>query len=146
MSTFADSSALVKLYADEPQHQLIREFPVLVVSQLARVEVPAALWRRHRMGKFSAVTARRLVNHFETDYYGSTNDDELPRFAVVTASEPVLDAAARFCATHGLRAYHAVQLASAHLAAATDPECTTFAAFDGALRDAAAAEGFTLLP
>lgn len=144
MSTFADTSALVKLYADEPNHQLLRKLPLLVISQLARVEVPAALWRKRRTGHARAVAARRLVDEFEADYFGS--DDVPPRFAVVTATDPVLDAAARLAGRHGLRAYDAVQLASAQLAAAADPECTTFAAFDGTLRDVAAAEGFTLIP
>ena len=44
MIVFADSSALVKLYADEPDHKLVREQGSLVVSTLARVEVPAAIW------------------------------------------------------------------------------------------------------
>ncbi len=42
LSTFVDSSALVKLYADEPGHREIRALAVLVVSALARVEVPSA--------------------------------------------------------------------------------------------------------
>ncbi len=46
MSVFADSSALVKLYADESDHELVRRIDVLIVSQVARVEVPAALWRK----------------------------------------------------------------------------------------------------
>lgn len=144
MSTFVDTSALVKLYVPEAQHQQIRELSVLVISQLARVEVPAAVWRKYRTGKVSAATARQLVDAFEADYYGTNG--ELPRFDVVTASEPVLDAAARMAGTHGLRAYDAVQLASARLASAGDPDCTTFAAFDATLRDAAAAEGFALVP
>ncbi len=47
---------------------------------------------------------------------------------------------------HGLRAYDAVQLASACAVNAAVPEGTAFVAFDKTLRAAAAAEGLELLP
>ena len=58
----------------------------------------------------------------------------------------MLDAAAALTATHGLRAYDAVQLASAITARKVEPRCDAFAAFDDRLREAAAREGFSLLP
>ena len=60
MSTFADSSALVKLYADESGYEHIRGIGSIAVSQLARVEVPAALWRKQSIGELSANEARRI--------------------------------------------------------------------------------------
>jgi predicted nucleic acid-binding protein len=141
---FADSSAVVKLYADEQDHQLIRELGGLVVSTLARVEVPAAIWRKHRMGELNSADAAVLVAAFEADYHGSADDQ--PRFGVVSATAAVLDTAARFVGVHSLRAYDAVQLASATAAAEAIPDCRTVAAFDATLRTAAAKEGFTLLP
>jgi hypothetical protein len=62
VSVFADSSALVKLYADEPGHEQVRNPGLLLVSQLARVEVPAAIWRKHRMGELSPDDSRRSVH------------------------------------------------------------------------------------
>ena len=144
MSTFADSSALVKLYADEAGHEDIRRLTVLAVAQLARVEVPAALWRKQRMGELSASDARLLTASFEADYYGS--DAEPPRFAAVAASGSLLDDAATLCASHGLRAYDAVQLSTALAVRRADGSCAAFAAFDRSLRTAAAAEGFDLVP
>lgn len=144
MSTFADSSALVKLYADETGHEQVRSLDLLVVSQLARVEVPAAVWRKHRMGELAPGDAAVLVAAFEADYFGT--DGECPRFAAVAVTAAVLDNAARLAGVHGLRAYDAVQLAAACAAAGEEPECTSFAAFDTALRAAAAAEHFTLVP
>ncbi|NMO89801.1 type II toxin-antitoxin system VapC family toxin [Actinomycetospora sp. TBRC 11914] len=141
MSTFADSSALVKLYVDEDHHEAVRGWAPLVVSQLARVEVPAALWRGHRRGAFGASAAAALVAQFEADYHGAR-----PRFGIVAPVALVLDDAARLSRVHGLRAYDAVQLASARAAAAADDRVRTFAAFDGQLRDAAVREGFVLLP
>jgi uncharacterized protein len=84
VSTFADSSALVKLYADEDGHEHIRELVSVAVAQLARVEVPAALWRKQRMGELPAEDARLLTADFEADYFGT--DTEPPRFAAVAAT------------------------------------------------------------
>lgn len=144
MIVFADSSALVKLYADEQDHQLIRGITGLVVSALARVEVPAAIWRKHRMGELDPSDAAVLVAAFEADYHGSPGGP--PRFAVVAAGANILETAARLAGVHGLRAYDAVQLASAVDAAQAVSDCRTIAVFDGALRAAAAAESFSLLP
>lgn len=140
MSVFADSSALVKLYVIEPGSAEVEALTGLVVSQVARVEIPAAIWRKQRMGVISAADAGLLVSAFEADYYGTS--DEPPRFAVVPVTPVVLDVAARLTGVHGLRAYDAIQLATAQLVASADPECRTFAAFDKALADSAAGEGF----
>lgn len=67
-------------------------------------------------------------------------------FAVVAVTDPVLDAAARLAATHGLRAYDAVRLACALAAREAEPACETMLAADIALHRAAAAEGFAIRP
>ncbi len=144
MTTFADSSALVKLYSDEPGHEHVRGLMSVAVTQLARVEVPAALWRKERLGELSADDARLLTADFEADYFGA--DSEPPRFAAVATTAGILDEAAKLCASHGLRAYDAVQLSSALAVRHADESCTAFAAFDRSLRRAAAAEGFDLVP
>jgi predicted nucleic acid-binding protein len=144
VSVFADSSALVKLYADEPGHEPVRRQPVLVVSQLARVEVPAAIWRKTRIGELSTGHARILTDAFEADYFGTAEQEA--RFAVVRITARILDDAASMLATRGLRAHDAVQLASGCAARTADPEIAVFAAFDDTLRIAALAEGFALLP
>lgn len=144
MTVFADSSALVKLYADEDGHEEIRGLDPLAIAQIARVEVPAALWGKHRADQLTAHQAQLLTADFEADYFGTA--DGPPRFAAVAATSAILDNAARLCAVHGLRACDGVQLATAVTTRAVDPDCETFAAFDTALRWAAAAEGFALLP
>ncbi|MGH3681704.1 MAG: type II toxin-antitoxin system VapC family toxin [Natronosporangium sp.] len=142
-AAFADSSALVKLYATEAGADAVRSLPALAVSQLARVEIPAALWRKHRVGELSAADVGLLVTAFEADYFGTA--EEPARFLVVAATAPVLDRAARLVAVHGLRAYDAVQLASA-VTIITAATGVGFVAFDKSLRAAAAAEGLDLLP
>lgn len=145
MTVFADSSALVKLYVDEPGAQEVRPVRVMAVSAIARVEVPAALWRKARTGHLAAGLARVLIADFEADWYGVVPTEE-PRFAAVQVAEPVLDVAARLVGVHGLRAYDAVQLACALAVRSADPAVDVLACFDTGLRAAGVAEGFDLLP
>ena len=140
MIVFADSSALVKRYADEPGADEVRAMPFLVVSALARVEVPAALWRKVRMGQLSAPDAAVLSSAFRFDC------DDPSVMVVVAPTAGVLEHAARLVAVHPLRAYDAVQLASALAVRAADSEVAGFACFDAGLRAAAAAEGLVLAP
>lgn len=137
MTAFADSSALVKLYADEAGAELVRAQRLLVVSAVARVEVPAAIWRKHRMGQLAAQHAGLLTRAFEDDWHGD-------RFAAVALAAALLADAACLVAAHGLRAYDGVQLACAVAARAADPEIDTLLCFDAALSEAAAREGFAL--
>ena len=143
MTTFLDSSAIVTLYVQEPGRSPELS-GALAVSELARVEVPSALWRKHRLGEVNRDLCAVLVAAFEADYFGTTS--EAPRFSAVAATGEVLDEAARLCEEHGLRAYDAVQLASALAARRVDPQCSTMAVYDNALRGAAQAEGFRLVP
>ena len=145
MTAFADSSALVKLYVPEPGYASVQAVgAAMAVSQLSRVEVPAAFWRKHRLGELAAGDAGLLTAAFEHDFYGDAAVP--PRFGVVAASDHVLALAARLAASHGLRAYDAVQLSSAIAARGADPACVLFICFDDVLRAAAAIEGFTLVP
>ncbi len=144
MTAFADSSALVKLYVDETGHEIVRAFPTLVISALARVEVVAAIWRKQRIDELTVEDAGLLTAAFEFDYYG--DDDVMPRFLVIDVVDDVLDQAALVAARHGLRAYDAVQLATALSAQSEVPEIDTMLAFDVQLRRAATVEGLTLAP
>jgi uncharacterized protein len=144
MTYFADSSALVKLYADEAGHEHVRQLDALVVAQIARVEVPAALWRKQRMGELASDAVVVLNAQFEYDWFGT--DDEPRRFEPVRMTALVLEEAARLAGVHGLRAYDAVQLATAVAVRAADPSITRFVAFDKDLRGAAGVEGFTVEP
>ena len=144
MTVFADASALVKLYVDEEGHELVRGLSLFAVGQIARVEVPAAFWRKIRVGELDAVDARVLISDFEADYYGTP--EEAPRFVVVGVTAAILDGAAALCARHPLRGLDAIQLASALAVRDIDPDVTTMAVFDHTLRAAAAAEGLAVSP
>ncbi len=117
----------------------MRELGLLAVSALTRVEVPAALWRKHRAGELSGPAAGTLVRRFEADLL-------TPRFVAVATSVELLDLAATLTARHALRTYDAIQLASALIMRGASAAVEGFACFDVQLRDAAAVEGFTLVP
>lgn len=106
--------------------------------------MPAALWRKARTGELEDATASILVSAFELDFHGEL--DTSSRFTVLSLTQPVLVAAALEAARHGLRAYDAVQLASALAVREVDPRCSQFACFDLDLRRAASRAGFLLLP
>lgn len=134
----------MKLYADELGHEAVRALRApLVVSALARVEVAAAIWRKHRTGELDLDDTQTLTRAFAVDYASASG--ATPRFLAVTARGGVLERAAGLAGTHGLRAYDAVQLASALAARDADNRCSTFAAFDRELLAAAVAEGFEIL-
>ncbi len=114
------------------------------MSALARVEVPAALWRKTRTGELDDAAASILVSAFQFDFHGDSDTD--PRFTIVTPTERVLITASHETAHHALRAYDAVQLASALSVREVDPRCDRFACFDTELRRAASRAGFLLMP
>lgn len=108
MTYFLDASAFVKRYVREPGsdrvHALVKRQVPLLISRLSTVEVPSGLWKRSRVGDISVADARRLVSRFASDA------------AHVTIVEPraaTLDLAVDLVERHPLRAYDAVQLASA---------------------------------
>ena len=132
----------MKLYADEAGADVVRRLSNVVVSGLARVEVSAALWRKHRVGELSAEDASILVDEFECDWFGGPDRDLA--FSVVGVTDSILDEAARTVARHPLRAFDAVQLAAALAARTADDALTEFTCFDEALAQAARAEGFAV--
>lgn len=141
---FADSSALLKLYSDEQGSDAIRDqegATPFVVSGLARADVPAALWRKARMGEIDPTDARLLTTDFEVDWYGTGAEDE--RFGLMPVSAALLSDAARLCEIHPLRASDAVQLASALALGPGEP--AGFACFDRRLAAAAQAEGLAVI-
>jgi predicted nucleic acid-binding protein len=110
---------------------------------LARVEVAAALWRKHRTGELDFDDSLLLFRAFAADYAGAA--DKPPRFQAVEVTETIVERAAELAGTHDLRAYDAVQLASALVTREVDKSCTVLASFDQDLIRAAAAEGFEVL-
>jgi uncharacterized protein len=112
----------------------------LVISALARVEVTAAIWRKQRSGEIDLDDSLTLIRAFTADYAGTP--ERPPRFIAVAVTEGIVGSAADLAGTHGLRAYDAVQLASALAARTADRRCAALLAFDRELLQAAISEGF----
>lgn len=85
-----------------------------------------------------------LVDEFEWDWFGGLEREIA--FTVLAVTDAILDEAARSVARHPLRAFDAVQVASALAARLADEDITEFACFDEALSSAAHAEGFSVVP
>jgi uncharacterized protein len=136
---FLDSSALVKRYVDEPGTTdiaaLFRGKRDLAASRLAAVEVPSALARRAREGDLATADARRNARQMATD---------LASFRLVELRPLVVDLGAALTWRHPLRAYDAVQLASALRLKSATGLAVTFWCADKVLRDAARAEGLRI--
>lgn len=134
----------MKLYVPEKGAAHVRGLRDIVVSQLMRVEVPSALWRKARTGELGGAQVEILVDRlgFDLDGWAGTP----PRFAVVSVTDELLDHAVASIRRHALRAYDAVQLASAMAAREADASCSEFVCFDDQLSAAASAEGFIAIP
>jgi uncharacterized protein len=145
VTVFGDTSALVKRYVREPGSDEVAAIDRFAVAQVTRVELPAALWRLNRMRILPPRLTAALVADFEADWFGDETGRR-PLLGVVRMTSLVLEDAARLTGVHGLRGYDSIQLASARAVRRADPSITTFAAFDHALRNSAAAEGFVLVP
>jgi uncharacterized protein len=85
-----------------------------------------------------------LVRAFTADYAGTA--DRAPRFLAIEVSDRILERAAELAGAHSLRAYDAVQLASALAVRDADESRTRFAAFDRDLTLAAVSEGLEAFP
>jgi predicted nucleic acid-binding protein len=140
---FADSSALVSHY-DPTETDVLPSLPTIVVSAIARVEVVSGLWRKARASNISAVRARVPIQTFEADW--APSGSTVPKYRRVAVDAAVLERASAIVAVHGLRSLDAIQLASAIAARDAEPECRTMVVLDERLRNAAAAEGFDILP
>lgn len=138
---FWDTSAIVPLCLDEEftaaARELATEDPALVVWWATRTEALSALARRRREGVFTRAQAGSVSRRLEL----------LSRsWSEVSPSDALRERAERLLAVHALRAADAFQLAAALLWARERPRAHDLVALDDRLRDAAASEGFRVLP
>lgn len=139
---FNDSSALVKLYVPEigsgwMTSECRRPDVLMVVGDIATVEVPAAFGRAEREGRLSATQRHLALARFDADCAQT--------FMIEAISAPVFALARDLVERHPLKAYDSVQLA---LALKLHPSVVslggvafTFISADDALNRGATAEG-----
>ncbi len=109
MILYLDTSALVKLYANEPGRRevenSVRAARVVAVSEIGYVEARSALARKEREGTFSADEHAAAVEQLRRDF----REVYLPR----PVTGEVISRAGELARKHALRAYDAVHLATA---------------------------------
>ena len=138
---FWDSSAIVPLLVAEPRSEALTGQLSAdgepVIWWATPLECQSAIQRRHREKPFSTTELsgfgdrlRQIVQHADT----------------IAPTDEVRRRAARLLAFHPLRAADALQLAAALIWCEEQPHGEHFVSLDGRLRDAAAREGFSLIP
>ena len=108
---FIDSSALVKRYVEEPGSSWLRSLASpaasnrLIIARATWVEVLSAFARRRREGSISAADVRQTTDAFRYDLD--------VQYRVVEMDRSLVELAGHLVITYPLRAYDAIQLASA---------------------------------
>ena len=136
-----DSSALVALFVDQEAGPRIKKVyaddPEVVSWTLSEVEFHSAIARLARSGSLAASSAEAAASKF--DYLWTSVKS-------ISLIDSVKARARRILRLHSLKAADALQLAGAHVAAYDEPTLVEFVCLDDRLREAAAREGFRLLP
>jgi predicted nucleic acid-binding protein len=147
---FLDTSALAKLYLKERGSRKLAGWVGhttgfstsvrLYVSRMVLPEAISAITRRRNDRKVDPQSAVRIWNEIFNDFAGRTP------YEIVEPSEAIVLRAALLVATHGLRGYDAVQLASALWLQVrlSDPDALVFVCSDAGLSKAAKAERLTV--
>lgn len=147
-SFFLDTSALIKRFVTETGTNWVRSVTTqgspsssgLLVAQITQVELASGIMRRQREGHLSSSTAHkiRLLINRQMRY----------RYTVISLKDEIIASSEDLLERHPLRAYDAIQLASALeannglLAAQSTP--LIFVSADKRLLDAASAEGLSI--
>jgi uncharacterized protein len=143
---FFDTSALIKRHVRETGTAWVRSLMrpqashTIYLAGIAAVEVYAAITRRQRGGALSPAQAGAILGHFRRHLSS--------RYIVRDLSRPILSDAMTLARKHGLRAYDAVQLATAlvidHRHRAQGIGRVTLVSADRELNAAASAEGLSV--
>jgi len=137
---YLDTSALVKLYVDEPMSQelsvAVEEAEGVATSLLAYVEARAAFARARREARLSAQGYRHLVETFLEDW---------PHYVAVEVTDQLVKQGGDLAASRGLRGYDALHLATALCLHEQMTLSVVFVAFDRDLTVAAKREGLRIL-
>ncbi len=143
---YLDTSGIAKRYVFESGSQWIIQLfdsipsKVLYTSRITHVEVVSAISRRRRARTIPPGVFEGGIARFQ--------DDLRNRFSVIAVDEAIVKSAASLAKSHALRAYDAVQLASAlsvqRERRKSDLRPLTFVSADGDLNKVAILEGLTV--
>lgn len=143
---FFDTSAVVKRYALETGSRWVAALTdpaagnSCFIASVTRVELASGLYLKVRTGHISALQAQQATSAFRSELR--------THFASARIGNAILNRAMRLVALHPLRAYDAIQLATAlHLQrgrAVIGLPHLTFLSADRVLNQSAAAEGLVV--
>lgn len=140
MILYLDTSALLKLYAEERGTTAVRaavaRASVVATSRLTYVEARGAFARKFREGDLPQAEHQRLI---------SSLDEDWGRLVVVEMSEHLCQQAVALVERHPLRAGDALQLASACAVRDCVEDELAFSSLDDRLNMAAELEGLAVL-
>ena len=138
---FWDSSALLLLIAEQPGDAALMPLmdaePAMALWWGTKVELASGLCRLRRESRIGNDTLARLLDRAER-ISGEAD--------AIEPSETLREEAIRLIKVHELRAGDAMQLAAAVEWAGHNPRGAGFVCMDKRLREAAAKEGFSVLP
>ncbi len=141
MILYLDTSALVKLYAEEEGSELVRQgvraSALIATSLMSYAEMRSALARKSRSREISRAVFAKCKKEFDRDWL---------RLHRLPVDEPLVRKAGELAEEHALRALDALHLATADSLQTALRDAVTFACFDGTLNRAAEARGLTVLP
>ena len=140
MILFCDTSALLKLYIDEPGSDAVKAqvqaAEAVAVCRIAWAEAHAALSRRARETPEDAATLELAKAALAADW---------ARYVVMEINQALVERAGDYADTFALRAYDGVQLAAAFETGLIAQTPVLFACFDLRLNKAAKLLGMTCL-
>ncbi|MEQ1931792.1 MAG: type II toxin-antitoxin system VapC family toxin [Parvularculaceae bacterium] len=143
MLYFLDTSALVKLYVQEPGTARLRDlvrseeehrFAVLSISA---VEARSGIRRRQREGDIDPNSADQILAALQRDME--------EKFVRQSVNDAVIETASELVDRYPLRAYDAMQLGGCVMLGSSDVGAVTFLCSDQRLIDAARSEGISVL-
>ena len=140
---YLDTSALVKLYINEPGSERVEELASeysgnsVAICSITQVEFAAAIWRRRRTGELDGEEVKLAI-----ELFSARIRTEFVRYLI---DGWTLDLASELISRHPLRGYDAVQLAGCLSLARVMPDPPTFVCADRRLLAAAESEGLPVL-
>ncbi|HEY5047200.1 MAG TPA: type II toxin-antitoxin system VapC family toxin [Rhizomicrobium sp.] len=140
---FLDTSALVKLYVQEPGTERLLHLvgnsstDRFAVLSLSVVEARSAIRRRQRAGDIDPDAADLILDALQKHMES--------RFIRQAVNDSLIDGALELIDRYALRAYDAVQLAACLVLRAINPQGTTFVCSDRKLLEAARSEKLAVL-
>lgn len=140
MILYLDTSALVKLYIDEPNREKVmrsvKDAKIVSSHQISFVEIHAAFARLQRENKLTDDELQRCKNSFTRDWIN---------YLQIGISNQLLQQAADYAEAFSLRAYDSVHLAGANYLQKNTDSNVVFACFDNRLNQAAKIIGLYLI-